>query len=232
MRADTPEGRFMTYEGPTQSDYRNIQALNREFLRLARAMPVEFGMSDKEGRRLQALCREQTERLVTAPFLLCTMRENDLQLWREFLRDDPNNDLFKNERMQTVDISNLLAAVVGFLWQLNQRNAYAVRLVSAARSDWCDLVTDVTYFELVAISRHRGDLLSFRQVEGVDIWSKLLVDGVKPEKRVRTAAHLAVLQTLLTSVPTNDNSAWPVAACAAKTPRLRVANSRGHGKGG
>ncbi len=208
----------MTYEGPTQSDYTNIQALNREFLRLARSMPVEFGMSDKEGRRLQVLSTVQTERLAAAPFLLCTMREHDLQLWREFLNDDPNNDLFKNERKQASEISNLLAAMVGFLWQLNQRNAYAVRLVSAARSDWCDLVTDVTYFELVAISRHRGDLLAFRQAQGIDIWSKLLVDGVRSEKGVRTAAHLAVLQTLLTSAPTTGDCACPLPPARRRHP--------------
>ena len=85
------------------------------------------------------------------------------------------------------------------------------------------MISAVTYFELVSCIGHRGDLLTVRRAASTDIWGKLLDAGVSAERPVRAAAHLAVLQTLLISDPEALATPWPLAACKANSPHLRVA---------
>jgi hypothetical protein len=214
----------MFYIGPTQSDYVNIQALNREFLKLLQVHPIRFGLSAIHQRRLAALGRQQLEQLAATPFLLFTIQEDDEPTWRAICRADPNTDLFENGGASDAGISNLLATSVGYLWQLAQQNPYSVRLICGASPAWCEMITAVTYFELLTLTRYRDDLLVLRQAQNMDIWSKLLAEGVRPERHVRSAAHIAALQTLLTGYPAAAAVAWPIAACKAAPRFLQVAD--------
>jgi hypothetical protein len=213
----------MTYDGPTQSDYANVTALNREFLRLLRLQPEHFRLSKEQQDALLSFGRQQAERLAATPFLLFTIAEDDDLAWTELCRGDPNTDLFRNGGQHSAGIRNLLGTTVSFLWQLAQQNPYAIRLISGAGAAWCELVTAMTCFELVTLARQRGDLLALRQAGSADIWSKLLHDGVRPEREVRESAHIAVLQTLLTDYPVSASD-WPLAARRTKSPQLRVAD--------
>jgi hypothetical protein len=213
----------MTYDGPTQSDYANVSALNREFLRLVRSQPELFRLSKEQQVRLPLLGRAQAERLATTPFLLFTISEDDEMAWTELCRGDPNTDLFRNGAAHNAGVRNLLGTTISFLWQLAQQNPYAIRLISGAGTAWCELVTGMTCFELVTLARQRGDLLALRQAGSADIWGKLLHDGVRAEREVRKSAHIAVLQTLLTCFPVTDAD-WPLAARKTRSPQLRVAD--------
>jgi hypothetical protein len=213
----------MTYDGPTQSDYANVSALNREFLRLVRLQPELFRLSKEQRSQLPRLGRQQAERLAATPFLLFTISENDDLAWTELCRGDPNSDLFRNGGAHNAGIRNLLGTTVSFLWQLAQQNPYAIRLISSAGAAWCELVTGMTCFELVTLARQRGDLLALRQAGSTDIWSKLLHDGVRAERAVRKSAHIAVLQTLLTRYPVTETD-WQLAARKTQSPQLRVAD--------
>jgi hypothetical protein len=214
----------MSYTGPTQADYVNIQALNREFLRLLRVHPIRLGLDGVHQRRLAALGRQQLEWLAATPFLLFTIQENDELIWRAICRADPNTDLFENGGANNAGISNLLATTVGYLWQLAQKNPYSLRLICGASPSWCDMISAVTYFELLTLTRYRDDLLRLRQAQDVDIWGKLLAEGVRAERHVRSAAHIAALQTLLTGYPAATAVAWPIAACKAAPRFLQVAD--------
>ena len=217
----------MFYDGPTQQDYVNIHALNREFLKLTRLYPERFGLDSLLAGRLAALGRQQLERLASTPFLLFAIKENDEVSWRAICHAGPDTDLFESNRRDDAGIGNLIATSVGFLWQLAQQNPYSVRLICGASPAWCEIITAITYFELITLTRSRHALLSIRQAPNADIWSKLLVDGVKAEAHVRSAAHIAALQTLLTGYPVANAATWPVAACRTTYPGLRVAEERG-----
>lgn len=216
----------MFYEGPSETDYVNIHALNREFVKLLRDQPACFGLDNLQSSRLAALGRQQLERLALTPFLLLSIQEDNEVAWRAVCSVDPNPsaDLFKASDPHDSDSGNLLAATAGFLWQLAQQNNYAVRLLCGATPAWCEMITAMTYFELVTSLRHRTDMLVLRQAPNMDIWSKLLVDGVRAEPQVRSAAHIAALQMLLTSYPGATADAWPIAACKTRTQDLRVAD--------
>jgi len=217
----------MFYDGPTSTDYVNIHAMNRAFLKLLRLRPERFGLDARQAIRLSGLGRQQMERLAATPFLLFTIQEKDELKWRGFCNAEPNADLFEQDCTQDADVSNLLATTTGFLWQLAQQNRYSVRMICGATQRWCEMITSVTYFELVTRIRNRGDLLASRQAANADIWSKLLVEGVAAERRVRDAAHIAVLQTLLTGHPGVSETGWPIAACKTSPPQLRVADESG-----
>lgn len=213
----------MTCYGPNKSDYTNVRALNREFLRLVRTNPGYIDLDEPQQARLIGLRRQQTERLEKTPFLLFSLHQQDGSVWQQLLLGDRNHDLFRQPTALPAGISNLLTATVGFLWQLARSNAYAVRILSGAGPDWCELIAAVTYFELVSRVGHRGDLLQVRRAASADIWEKLLDAGVSPDQPVRAAAHLAVLQTLLTSDPDPLPGACSLAACNSRSPHLQVA---------
>lgn len=213
----------MTYNGPSTSDYTNVHALNREFLRLVRTNPGCIDVDEPQQARLSGLGRQQTERLAKTPFLLFSLQEQDGLVWRQLLLGDRNHDLFEQAQATPAGISNLLTAAIGFMWQLARRNGYAVRLLSGAGADWCELVSALTYFDLVSRVAERRDLLTIRRSAKTDIWPKLLDAGVSPERPVRAAAHLAVLQTLLTSDPDVAAGEWARAACHSNSPHLKVA---------
>ena len=217
----------MFYDGPTQTDYVNIQALNREFLKLMRSCPDRFELDSLLASRLAKLGRAQLERLAWTPFLLFSVSEQDEIAWQEICRDNPNHDLFENRSSGDADIGNLLATTIGFLWQLAQQNPYSVRMICGGSPAWCELISAMTYFELVSFARNRGDLLTLRQAPNADIWRKLLLDGVRAERQIRSAAHIAALQTLLTCQFNANPASWPLAARRASPHYLHVADEPG-----
>ena len=214
----------MFYDGPTQQDYVNIKAINREFIKQLRDKPDRFDLDKLQAARLQALGRQQLERLASTPFLLLSLQENNEIAWSAVCNADPNTDLFENGGALDHGLSNLLATTAGFLWQLAQQNPHTVRLICGASPGWCEMITAMTYFELVTSIRNRADLLVIRQAPKTDIWAKLLVDGVRAERNVRSAAHIAALQMLLTACAGPGPTPWPGAACKTKLQHLRVAD--------
>lgn len=214
----------MFYDCPTQLDYVNIHALNREFVKLLRDQPDQFGQDKLQTTRLSALGRLELERLASTPFLLLSIQEQNVAAWQAICSADPNTDLFESGGPHDPAAANLLAATAGFLWQLAQQNPYTVRLICGASPAWCEMITAMTYFQLVTSIQHCSDLLIMRQAPNTDIWSKLLVDGVHADRHVRSAAHIAALQMLLTAYPGQAATQWPVAACAARQQHLRVAD--------
>lgn len=217
----------MFYEGLTQEDYVNIRALNREFIKLLRLGTRQFGFDNLQASRFAALGRAQLARLAATPFLLFSIQEHDEHTWRGICSGDPNADLFHNAGNNEVATGRLIATTVGFLWQLAQQNAYAVRMICGGSQSWCEMLTALTYFDLVTLARSRADLVVIRQAPNADIWGKLLVEGVRAERQVRASAHLATLQTLLTRNPGGNTTHWPIAACKIRTPGLRVADDSG-----
>ena len=217
----------MFYDGPTQTDYVNINALNREFIKLLRSCPDHFNLDSLMASRLDGLGRQQLERLSSAPFLLFSISEQDEATWQDICRCDPNNDLFESDGASDQDVGNLLATTIGFLWQMAQQNPHSVRMICGGSPAWCELISAMTYFELVSFARTRGDLVVLRQAPHADIWSKLLRDGVRAERQIRSAAHIAALQTLLTCQSNATPAEWPIAACKATPRYLRVADDPG-----
>lgn len=214
----------MFYDVPTQQDYVNIHALNREFVKLLRDQPDQFGQDKLQTSRLSALTRAQLESLASTPFLLLSIQEHNEPAWRAICSPDPNTDLFESTGANDPAAANLLAATAGFLWQLAKQNPYTVRLICGASRTWCEMITAMTYFELVTSIQNCADLLVMRQAPNTDIWAKLLVDGVHADRHVRSAAHIAALQMLLTAYPGQAATQWPVAACSTRPPHLRVAD--------
>lgn len=214
----------MFYDGPTHQDYVNIQALNREFVKQLREHPGRFGLDKLQESRLRALGRQQLERLASTPFLLLSLQEDNEVAWSGIFNANPNTDLFESGDAVSPGLSNLLATTAGFLWQLAQQNPHTVRLICGASPGWCEMITAMTYFELVTSIRDRADLPVIRQAPNTDIWGKLLVEGVRAERHVRSAAHIAALQMLLTSCTGPGPMPWPVAACKTRPQHLRVAD--------
>lgn len=214
----------MTYDIPTVSDYVNVRALNREFLRLARTSPAYIDFDSVQRHSLLALGAKQRENLAATPFLLFSLHDYDTATWQQLLSGERANDMFRNLSTTPAEISNLLTATIAFLWQLAQRNPYAARLISGAEAQWCERISAVTSFDLVSRVNQRADLLTIRRTASTDIWAKLLDPGVSPKHPIRSAAHMAVLQALLATPSAALTTAWPLAACKTQRPHLQVAD--------
>jgi hypothetical protein len=57
-----------------------------------------------------------------------------------------------------------------------------------------------------------------------ELWAKLLAGGVSREKGVRSAAHISALQSVVAHASMPDRRKWAAAACAVRTPTLKVAD--------
>ena len=112
----------MEYQGLIEDDVINARALNRAWLKLAASGPERFAALDEKRRK----------RLADAPFLLFTLRENDLQLWSTLLSDRPQRDLFA--ACPDAGQRELQVACLAWLWELARRNPYVARIVAGARA--------------------------------------------------------------------------------------------------
>lgn len=220
----------MHYEGLQDTDLENIRALNETFLSLLRrssgAREHIKGLREDLAKRLLSLSPRQAGRLAEVPFLLFSFRERDESLWRTVFEPDPNQDLFVTSRPVDDGMTRLIAAGLGFVWQLARKNPYTLRLLCGATVHWCEQLSDHTLIQILNSATSNPDLLVLRMEFKAEIWTKLLYSGVHQHLEVRRAAQLSVLQTLLTHVDRTSQVSWATAACRMRAPALKVADEK------
>ncbi|MEX2125070.1 MAG: hypothetical protein WD795_14335 [Woeseia sp.] len=216
------------FRGPGAADFDNVRSLNRAFLRLVRCDPEARkclqGLPPALAARLSSLQDGEVERLASTPFLLLSFRERDDDFWEALFSENPNRDLFTVPSPPNDDLGRLIAAGLGFVWQLARQNPYAARLICGASLHWCEQLTECTIFQILATAGTRSDVLTLRCGAEAGLWTKLLASGISREKQVRRAAHISALQSVLTRASMLDRKKWAAAACAVRTPTLKVAD--------
>ena len=220
----------MHYHGPDKADLANVLTLNKAFIAWQRAGSPE----DTTGRclpaevraRFAALSCEQRDRLARMPFLLMSLAEDDEARWQSFFAEQQTRDLLQCVHRRDEAASRLIAAGLGFLWQLSQRNPYAVRLVSGASLPWCEKLASCTLMDLFSRALEDQALLAPRMADKPDLWHKLLTVGVSNRRHLRRAARVAALQTLLTQGPARTYRPLAAAACKMPAPRTRRSGKR------
>ena len=132
-------------------------------------------------------------------------------------------DLLECVQVRDEAVSGLVAAGLGFLWQLAQRNPYAARLVSGASLNWCEQLSASTLMNLLSRALEDQALLAPRMAGEPDIWNRLLTAGVSNRRDTRHAARVSALQTLLTRRPLRHSR--PLAAAACRMPPVKTRRS-------
>lgn len=196
------------YPGPSRDDYANVLALNKAFLN-----------------RLNNLKGPQKGRLAAAPFLLFSLRENDLDWWTAALADNSQLQLGEPSSYDVADDCGLQSASIGFLWQLAFRNPYAARIISGASIAWCEMLTGlplVTVLERVAA---RSDLMASRLGGPDAVGAQLFAKGASSRQSIRCSSHFVALQLMLTSVR-DERDERLSAACSMTAPRMKMDRRR------
>ena len=184
------------YPGPRQDDYANVLALNTAFIKAT---------SDLKG--------PQRGRLAATPFLVFSLREDDIDWWRLALADVRQRDMIDTAEQQNSDLRCVQTATLSFLWQLAQRNAYAVRVISGASIAWCEMISELALLTLLDRMGARGDLIQSRlQVPG-EIGERLMGCGASSSAILRRSSQVCALQTLLTRASSDPVARMPSAAC-------------------
>ena len=217
----------MDFAGPDEADFANVRALNTAFLALARRGKLPRtclqDMDPELAHRLQVLSESQAGRLATTPFLLFSFRERDTRYWDQLLDNGRSRDLFATSGPNDDGLARLIAAGLGFAWQLAKRNPYAARIMVGASLHWCERIAERTFFRLLALASTRCDVLVLRFAGDSDLWSKLLDCGIARQDSVRLSSHLSALQTVLTREQSEQRQVWPVAARNTNRSGLRIA---------
>lgn len=217
----------MDFFGPEPADFANVRALNHAFLLCLRAPIRGEHLRRSLPHTLQAAAKGltdlQVERLATAPFLLLSLRERDEAYWRAFASDEPDLDL---DLFRTRDRESdaLGPAALSFLWQLARHNPYAARLLSGATLQWCEQLANCTLVTLLQRAASRGDLLQPRLCADGDFWRRSLGPGLSSDAKVRHAAHVTALQSLLTNDPVANYRRMKSAACRSAAPSMNIAD--------
>ena len=218
----------MAFSGPEMSDYENVVALNTAWLELlqreSRLCNGLTGLPDALRLRLTNLSAQQISRLAATPLLLFSFREGDDRYWTRILTGSPERDLFTASNSDEVD--TLIAASLGFIWQLARRNPYALRLICGASVYWTERIAEQTFFALLNAFHFTGDTPTARFVLQRDLWRKLLSSGVSREGVSRNAAQVSALQAVLTDPPDSRVESWPLAARAVRAPQFSVAEEK------
>lgn len=172
----------MEYEGLTRGDLTNVRALNRAWLRL-----------EMRGKRF--------ERLVAAPFLLFSFREQDDGWWQCLLNEGQQQDLLDERPRVTGERQALQAAGLAFLWELARRNPYVARVVSGASLHWCERIASETLVRVLECAANR--------------------DMVEPrfDYSSRVFSEIGALHALLTSG--QDTRYERMAAAACRMPAVQ-----------
>lgn len=208
----------MLYACPEPDDFAETRALNKAFLTLLLAGSAADkhldGLHPQLADRLRSLDPEQIERLADVPFLLLSFREADRKLWElapigDAVAEPAEFSPLHNER------ERLVAAALGFAWQLARRNPYVLRLLSGASLNWCERLAEKPFIEVVRRASASDDLPRLRAASDTNVWRKLLTDGLSARDGIRRAAQLSSLQMRLTRPPP-ETPRWATAAC--KTP--------------
>jgi hypothetical protein len=216
------------FRGPGATDFENVHSLNRAYLRLLKHHPELRrslgGLPPPLATALVSLAEGEGDRLASAPFLLLSFRERDDEFWQGIFAEGAHRDLFAVSQPPSDDLGRLISAGLGFVWQLARQNPYAARLICGASLHWCEQLTELTFLHLLATAGARTDVVALRCGDDAALWTKLLASGVSREKEVRRAAHISALQSVLTRASMPERRKWTTAACAVKTPALRVAD--------
>jgi len=200
--------RISDYRGPAADDYANVLAFNTAYL---------AATSD--------LRAAQAGRLAAAPFLLFSMRENDLEWWDDALADCHQADFMGPDEQPNADLRRLQTAAISFLWHLSRRNPYAVRIISGAPVAWCDRITALPLVTLLNRLGARADLLRSRIDANEDSGRRLLGHGASSRPPLRHSAQLVVLQGLLTRPGLGEYKHLKTAACGLSRP-MRVLDKK------
>jgi len=217
----------MAFDGPEAVDYENVVSLNHAWLTLLQR-DTELtrglsGLTETLQQRLTNLTRQQIARLAATPFLLFSFRESDDRYWTRVLAVTPGRDLFPVGGGEDVD--TLISAGLGFVWQLAQRNPYALRLICGATLYWTERIAEQTFFSLLDAVRVSGDVPAIRFAQKHEFWRKLLDGGVSRVSLARHAAQVSALQMMLTQPSASRSHSWPLAARRADVPQMQVAES-------
>lgn len=216
----------MDFSGPQATDFANVKSLNHAFLNCLRRPSCGRHLRQQLPQKIQCLVEGltdfQVQRLSSAPFLLLSLRERDAAYWQALFDADASGDLLIVLDSGT-ETDQLAIAGLAFLWALAKRNPYATRLVSGATLNWCEQLAERTVLQLLQQSSGRRDLLQPRFAGNTHFWNKLLGPGLSSERDVRSAAHLAALQSVLTEDPSTHYRAIRAAACSTVVPSLRIA---------
>lgn len=218
----------MEFEGPSAVDYDNVYSLNQAFIALMRRNAVAArclaALPEALAGRIVDLTTHQVDRLARAPFLLMSFRERDERFWEPVFAGHESGELFAVPAPKSDELGCLVAAGLGFLWQLARQNPYAARLVSGASLHWCEQLTERTFLRIMALAGTQPDILVIRSAARTALWKKLLADGVSRDNQIREAAHISALQCVLTNAALPTGTRWASAACRVKAPLLRVAD--------
>ena len=201
----------MEYQGLSTDDVVNARALNRAWLRLAADGAERFAVLD-EARRT---------RLADAPFLLFSLRETETSLWSELLADKPQHDLFADG--SPADRREFQLACLAWLWALARRNPYAARVIAGAPLQWCERIAACPLVRLLR-NAAETDLLRPRFPADSPTHRRLLQRGGSGRPAMRSAAHVAAMQAMLTAAEFAKYGRLPAAACRLKPPSRRVAD--------
>ena len=218
----------MSFDGPVDSDYDNVASLNSAYLRMLGHEPgLRRGLDGcprPQQKKLADLNSAEIRRLAETPFLLFSFRERDDRYWDDVLERRGEPGLFRSSGSESVD--TLVAAALGFVWQLANRNPYSLRLICGGTLYWCERIGEMTFFGLLDVVRNTGDVPVLRHGRSESLWHKLLHDGVSPDAEVRRAAQLAALQSVLTDPVPVTETTWRTAASRVASPELRLAEVR------
>jgi hypothetical protein len=219
----------MEFSGPGPADFANVQALNCAFLEhmcepgAGKSLRCQFSPGVEP--LVAGLTGLQIGRLAEAPFLLFSLREFDNDYWSGIFSAGPTGDLFTPDRLPSDKNQQIIAATLGFLWQLASRNPYAARICSGASLNWCEQLADCTLLHILQCCAGRNDLLVPRLVDNADLWRKLLSAGISSEPEIRAAGQQCALQTLLTDPNGSSYRPLRAAACRLPTNSLQVAEA-------
>lgn len=192
------------YPGPRADDYANVLALNLAFI--------------KATSRLKG---PQRGRLAATPFLLFSLREDDIDWWHAAIEDQSQRDLIDADEVEDPELRRIQTAALSFLWQLARRDAYAARLISGASIAWCEIITQLPLLILLDRVAARPDLIRSRLTPAENPGQQLLIMGTSASARLRHASQLSALQALLTNHSVESYARLPAAACDLSGP-MRV----------
>lgn len=218
----------MEYPGPARTDFHNVRSLNGEFLqwlgqRSVAAPPLKELPADL-AKRLAGLRLAERERLSATPFLLFSFRERDDDFWSRLLQSRGTPDLLAAAAPTDDAELRIIAAGLGFVWQLARQNAYAARLICGASLHWCEQLAEKTLVDVMNVAAVSSNLLKLRVAGNRPLWHKLLNSGIQAEREVRHAAHISALQCVLTSAQRSHAARPALAARAGLSPSRHVAD--------
>ena len=188
----------MAFQGPAAHDLENVFALNAAFLELVADAPEAIRAPSGLPLRFGALGKEERSRLARTPILLLSVAEDDMSKWAPVFEARVCRDLFSDVQRPPARIAELVAATLGFLWQLACRDPYAVRVLSGASIEWCEALAGSLLIDVLEFGGREPGLLTMRLADHVPFWNKLLCAATSGSREVRFAARLCALQTALT----------------------------------